>query len=466
MYFIPTSDIWFFLLVYTAGVVASYLICSLFFKKDLYAALLVFLLSFFFFFWAAYRDFILQILPTGNIILGHVLSVIFIPALIIMAFQLYKRLFRRNKGSINRFLNSFMILSIVAELVLIIYLSWKKPEKNVKENDLLTYWSQSRSASIPDIYFIVLDEFGSLDALKKNLHYPTNELRSFLEDQKFRICDNSRSNYTGTIFSIASTFQMDYCLYHNEQSVSDINNAAALMYENRFSELLRNKGYKIVNYSPFNIKGAENRNYSTPHMLPLGSKLITHNTFYDQVIKKLNVILEPDFKVSFSEYYVANYFKYNEAVVADLAKYACAHKIQPCFLYAHIFSPHVPYYFDKAGNRLSLIETDKISEQWNAEYYTYNLKFYAVPKLCEMVTAIKSNDPSAVIIILGDHGTRHIVYDKDKESARFDNLYALFLPEGNYQAFPDTSVNVNLFRSLLNTYFQPEAPLLPSRFYK
>jgi hypothetical protein len=76
----------------------------------------------------------------------------------------------------------------------------------------------------------------------------------------------------------------------------------------------------------------------------------------------------------------------------------------------------------------------------------------------KLVTTIQQNNPSAVIVMMSDHGYR------EKHGTNypffFQNLNAVYFPDKNYSTIYDSITSVNQFRVVLNKYFHQSFPLL------
>jgi phosphoglycerol transferase MdoB-like AlkP superfamily enzyme len=120
--------------------------------------------------------------------------------------------------------------------------------------------------------------------------------------------------------------------------------------------------------------------------------------------------------------------------------------------------PHYPYYYDKNGNEFPfelLIEGNQVNQHNYIEYLQYSNK-----KLLELVDHIlKNSSTPPLIILMGDHGFRHISEAIDPKYY-FCNLVSVHLPGNNYKAFTDSLTNVNLLRTVLNTSFGQRLPYL------
>jgi hypothetical protein len=68
-----------------------------------------------------------------------------------------------------------------------------------------------------------------------------------------------------------------------------------------------------------------------------------------------------------------------------------------------------------------------------------------------MVNVILEKDPTAAMILLGDHGYRRA--DVSTTKRLFQNLNAVYFPDKNYGFLYDSISNVNEFRTVFNKLF-------------
>lgn len=96
---------------------------------------------------------------------------------------------------------------------------------------------------------------------------------------------------------------------------------------------------------------------------------------------------------------------------------------QPTFLINYIRQPHVPFMFDKYGNKLP----SDVKYWWkNPNYYLGQLKFITT-HLMHIVDILLETDPDCVIIIQSDHGLRYrqLVFDTPVPRDKKDQYYIL-----------------------------------------
>ena len=68
-----------------------------------------------------------------------------------------------------------------------------------------------------------------------------------------------------------------------------------------------------------------------------------------------------------------------------------------------------------------------------------------------------------VIIFQGDHGYRF--YDNNKKEDEFPNFCAVYFSNKDYRQLPDTISNVNLFKVVVNTWFNQNSPFESNKHY-
>jgi hypothetical protein len=313
----------------------------------------------------------------------------------------------------------------------------------------------------PDIYFLLMDEYSSSLALKEKFNFDNN-LDSFLLAQHFQVQSKSRSNYNFTAFSMSATLNMSFIEgIQNIKAVTadDYATCGILVRDNEVIKFLDAHGYEILNYSVFDLAG--NPAMVEQSFLPLKTKLITDRTLFARMNKDIGWLLMTyyPFKL-FRRNYILKHRDNNKKFQELVEKSAKEKNTKPRFIYAHFYMPHPPYYYDRYGR-----ETDNsiLYKEFKSDpalsYLDYLI--YTNDRIKEMVTAIRQNDPQAIIILMSDHGYRKAVDKTPEPKHFFQNLNAVYFPDGNYTGLYDSITNVNMFRVILNKTFHQHFSLLP-----
>ncbi len=432
---------------------------SYFFFRNWNRASLIttFWISFFFFF-GALHEFMkqhspIQLFSRYSFLLTAALSILFFLFIF----------FKRSTKPFQRFsiyLNALFLIYIFIDLGTVV---WKITHKNEKLLSTYGFARQNQykvcdTCSKPDIYFLLYDEYGSSLSLKEQYNF-NNDLDSFLLDQNFSVQAKSRSNYNFTAFSMSSTLNMSFIEgIKNTKAVTaeDYANCNLLIRDNEVIKFLDAHGYDIVNYSVFDLAG--NPAMVEQSFLPLKTKLISDRTLFAHMNKDIGwlLITRWPFKLFSSNNYMKH--KENNKTFQQLVVDASNEKLKrPRFIYSHFYMPHPPYFFDRNGNmKDEAVIYNEFKTNPPASYLEYVL--YVNSEIKKLVTSIKQNSPSSVIIILSDHGYREI--KGANYPYVFKNMNAIYFPDKDYTTIYDSITNINEFRVILNKYFHQSFPLL------
>lgn len=418
-------------------------------KANLFALLLM---AFHFFFGSLY-DFAKKI--AGDSLLTKY-SFILPAALIffIIAFIWIKK--RKSGFSSTRFyLNSLLLLLILADSAILLgkVIKHRRPAAGLPAG-----FTPCDSCRKPDIYFILADEYAGNTELKDLFNYDNSAFLDSLMQRRFGVIGESHSNYNYTPFSMASILNMDYLqLSATNRNQSDLTYCYNAIENNRLLRFLQHHGYQLYNYSIFDFEGQPGRRLE--RFLPVKTRLITAQTFLSRAENSIlfNVVTRFKSKSALRKLTYA-YKENNENIYSLTWGQAAKRSSQPKFVYTHLELPHYPYYYDKNGNEQpfeKLTEGNQVNKAAYVEYLQYSNT-----QLLKLVDHILQSSPSPpVIVLMGDHGFRHFTEPVEKKYY-FNNLSAVYLPDGNYKQLPDSLTSVNLFRILLNTAYKQQLPLL------
>lgn len=311
----------------------------------------------------------------------------------------------------------------------------------------------------PDIYYIILDAFGSSDRLKAIYNYDNSEFTEELKRRGFVVAPKSRSNYAMTCVSLPSALNMEYLNYLEKilgSTSGEHNVLYRLTQHNRVSTLLKKIGYQYVNirsgWSPTDYVPDADVNLG----FPFG------NIFHLALIRNTAVgplQLNFDFLAWAARQVRLYAFDNIDTITAQPS---------PKFVFVHIGIPHPPFFFkeDGSGYPLNIIS---LSDKYEKDRYVGQVKFVQ-RNVMKMLDALDKDKRRKVVIIQGDHGPAfHTGCDGDpkppflRERMRVLNAYRL--PDAPAGIIYDDITPVNSFRVVLNQYFGAKLPLLPDKCY-
>lgn len=318
------------------------------------------------------------------------------------------------------------------------------------------------SQNLPDIYYIILDEYGRESTLREVYGYDNSEFIKSLTARGFSIIVKSRSNYDTTYPSLASSLNMQYL----KEELGG-NNAALLnmIGDSEVLRFLRARGYRLIHVpSSWDFKGISKYMEVIPQgKIIFGSRASSLSYYLVQ-----STALAP-FASFFSDHgrqAILDAFD----TLADIPELK-----EPTFVFAHVLCPHQPFIFNRDGSPIpmSIFEVEgDVAEKYRKGYIEQLI--FINKKIEALVDEILAKSEIAPIIILqGDHGPQPVRSDDEDEqltqmmnmNERMNILNAYYLPGKDNSVLYPSITPVNSFRLIFNLYFGTDYELLPDRSY-
>lgn len=359
---------------------------------------------------------------------------------------------------LNYFFNLLFTLFVLADAVEVyIAVSKKKATLQIVQDGCNTapVGSVKSKDSLPDIYFLVFDEYASSVSLKKNFNFDNSGLDTFLLHKGFFIAKESKSNYALTVFSIASTFHQQYFKDLKEARYPDDYPAALeSMQTNRLFSQLEQLGYTITNHSIFELGQYKSKQTNFFHRSAFSL------LFSRSMIKQFKVLywyLTPE-----------NNLKEITQVMDEVVQ--PNNDGNPSFKYFHVLLPHYPFVFRADGSVRSAFEYTRKKDNYYLDKYLEQLT-YTNSLIRDFITRImNSSDRPKIIVLEGDHGLRFPFINRTKSYDQYRknlgpyrNLNAYYFYDKNYTQLHDSISPVNTFRVISNQYLGLPCGLLPDK---
>ncbi|MCC6298247.1 MAG: hypothetical protein IT314_03035 [Anaerolineales bacterium] len=333
--------------------------------------------------------------------------------------------------------------------------------------------SSSQPMQKPDIYYIVLDAYGSAEMLKALHRYDNSGFVSALEERGFIVVPNAKSNYTRTIHSVGSSLNMQY-LDRVDEIMSDSDlwwPLTGTFADNETRKFLESQGYETVLVaSGWSFTSAQNTDY---YFQPYPIFINEFEEFYFSNTNLSLLGFLSDFGVS-----IPNYDTHRRTVLNGFERLKEIPALpSPKFTFVHIISPHPPFVFDAEGNPINpaypftiadnryLITPPSKYEQGYLDQLTF-----INSQVVSAVDAILENSPTPpIIIVQGDHGPGNYIDASTMTPPCFYERYSVLnayrLPGIDPDDVPQDITPINSFRLLLNFYFSADLEILPNRQY-
>lgn len=327
-------------------------------------------------------------------------------------------------------------------------------------------------ATLPDIYYVILDGYGRSDMLQSVYNYDNSAFIQELEDVGFFVADESNTNYNRTILSLASSMNMSYLDEFAEAEGRQstryalfdnlISNGQVMNFLERFGydTVVISSGYQSTEFN----KNAEYRS-SQASFISEFERLVLQQTPFN-LIPAFNQFLSYEAhrnRVLFS--------------LAEMGKLAEERKTTPRFIFAHIISPHPPFVFGPQGEKLNpgyayYLGDAKDFRGTQEEYlsgYADQLHYLNQELMKTVTEIIDSSDIPPIIILQGDHGPGAFSDFSSMDSSclyeRASILNAYYFPQEKNPDLYASITPVNSFRVIFDTYFGTSLGLLDDNTY-
>ena len=389
--------------------------------------------------------------------------------------------------AILRFLNlgSVVLLALPTAQILLFVLSASfQPDRGGASlagfPDIDERISEANAALSPDdlrdIYYIILDEYprsGSPESFDNSAFVHELESRGFYVDP------HARSNYPRTQWAISASMNMDYYdIYEQEQETAQ--QLFQTGNDHALGRIMQALGYKYVHISSgwyfTNTSPVADLNVSFG---PNGH-IVSEATTQDPCILERILNLSNEFTVGFlrttmAERFVrldprwqigscTHYWKQAAFALEWIEFMKNVSNISgPKFVFSHLLKPHAPHTFDRHGNISPVLGGWSDEHDPSVESAYYGQILWLNDRLLEVVDAIlKEDEEPPIIVIASDHGSRKMGVGNPIAT---QILAAYLLPDGGVSAIYPHITPVNMFRAILNYYFDLKFDMLKDKVY-
>ena len=338
---------------------------------------------------------------------------------------------------------------------------------------LLPVTSSGEATRRPDIYWIILEEYGSRSVLQDQFEYDNAPFLDALRRRGFYVADRATANYLKTAPSLAATRQMDYLDAGalREQATSDddwgplYRDLKAPFAVQRYLAAL---DYRFIYLGMF---------WSATAKHPAAEINYVYNKLASEFLDVLQraTLLRALEGIGPGAPYDWRRNRWDQTRYELRALDRASGLGGPKFVIAHLALNHTPYVFHDDGSFVA--EDEEKARKYEANYVD-QLRFTNAQMLAWIDTVLAVPAAERPIIILqGDEGPWTYGYRRDELGfdwltaskrelmQKFGILNAMYLPDTTpEQAGLYVSITpVNTFRAIFHAYFGFNLPLLPDR---
>ncbi|MCY4112820.1 MAG: sulfatase-like hydrolase/transferase [Chloroflexi bacterium] len=338
-------------------------------------------------------------------------------------------------------------------------------------------------SEMPDIYYIIPDAYPRSGSPAS---FDNSEFVGELEDRGFYVDPQATSNYTSTPSSTTSSLNMSYLTDKSNRSatanwwssITDIYQIYYASLDHALGKILTNIGYEYIHVSSGWFMTTTNRNADlvvdftssgpiesryretdliTHYPYTIGNAINVSNRFMRHFLQTtlvkhidrdpcLNCIVSGSFS-SEHPHRALQWIEYMKEI---------GNRDSPKLVVAHLVKPHFPYYFDRYGNTSYTTRSDGELElrEWSDDHDPsvgrafYGQVAWLNSELLDVIDAIlDSTETPPMIVIMSDHGYLPELINTH------DILAAYYLPKGGRSAVYSGITSVNVFRVILDYYF-------------
>jgi hypothetical protein len=435
------------LLFSALGALALWVILAMLLKNTLKAGLATTILVTCFFSYGRVYD----LLAGWNVLIAR--HAYLLPAaLLVCGYSIYFiRIARADFKSVTKVLNIVALVLVSVNVTTITVHNaqpWFKSATDLRLQEVVVAGTDGdEPANMPDIYYIILDEYAHPATMLDYYDYDNGGFISELTSMGFFVAPDSRTAYPLTNWSLASSLNMQYLpagASHDFCFQKMANNAVAAY--------LKSVGYTYV-YSGVWFDQEE-----------VGADL--YHNFYesssgDTVVREFSRTLwnttmaRPFYDHLTGDAYACHY---RSSITEQLDSLTTMPDIEgPKFVFAHIICPHAPLLFGPNGEDVSPADFYNFEDK---QFYLGQYRYISGQIQAVLTTLIEHSASEPVIILQSDHGIRQHPGLEIGDSEWQKILNAYYLPGNGSQDLYDSISPLNTFRLIFNHYFGTDYALL------
>jgi len=327
---------------------------------------------------------------------------------------------------------------------------------------------------LPDIYYIVLDEYAPLRTLDTAYNYDNSDFVKFLQNNGFYVTKNSHSNYAETFLAMASTLNMKYVNYLadivGEESL-DQRIPYQMISNNQVMKDLKSIGYEIYNFDS-GWWGTRSLEIADANLCSKNQNMDFHTL---HALKQISIFRAFDIfiKDPSSEIF------HEERRDRILCQFSDITKIKqetekPVFVFMHVMAPHDPYVFGPDGEEVDYKYTfgptgEPYLDESESKTAYLNQLIYLTKILKDVIKNLQENSENQpIIIVQSDTGPSTEFEGAVKEKYQVDRMSifnAYYFPNGKYDFLSDDITPVNSFRIVFDSHFKTNYGLIDDRVF-
>jgi hypothetical protein len=307
--------------------------------------------------------------------------------------------------------------------------------------------------TLPDIYFIIMDEYAHPDTMKEWYDYDNSEFVNSLEDKGFFTASGSQTQDYVTPLIIAQILNMEYLDYRPWSEAT----YQKIAYS-QVSNFLKAQGYQYVafgnNFARYTWEKYAQNNVDL-YLVYYGYNSSSMVTEFVHILWNTTMLRPFYFYATGSQYE----HSYRSQTLYMLEKLKELPELEgPKFVFVHFMCPHTPYVFGPNGEYIAPANWENYSDK---QFYLGQYIFISAEIEKVIDALLDESEIPPIIILQSDHGQRPFhpgIVIGDDEWHKI--LNAMYLPGMDYDILSNNISPVNTFSMIFDYYFGADYPML------
>ena len=332
-------------------------------------------------------------------------------------------------------------------------------------------------STLPDIYFIILDEYAHPDTMQEWCEYDNSQFIESLEDKGFFIASGSKTRTPHTSQVLAQVLNMEYLTagWQWDESKGDYVEISAtndsypidtpwseasyhkLAYS-QVADFLKAQGYQYIYFGNAHDPGRwdtymeDNADLYFNYYEEAATLWVSE---FQEILWNTTMLKPFYYHLVGSQYETA----WRRQTLYTLEHLKVIPELEgPKFVGAHLYCPHHPFIFGPKGEYVESVNWVNFKDK---QFYLGQYIFISaeIEKVIDVL--LDESEIPPIIILQSDHGQRPhhpgIVIGGDEWEKI---LNAMYLPGMDADMLYDNISPVNTFRLIFNHYFDADYPLL------
>lgn len=313
---------------------------------------------------------------------------LFLSLLVLIAIVLHLKVSTDLAGTITKTIAIVFGVLVLTNIVMAapkIFTEVNKEDVQVEQANAI----QSGTSSGENFYLLIFDEYGGYDGLLRYANFDNTAFYEELRSIGFNVSLHSRSNTISTNYEVPNLLNLTQSLSSKNYTRAS---RSAVMEDPLLFNLYKQNGYYIY--------VIDDQNFISPNPSSINQTFIPQGDL-SRVETFLLVMMRSTIVYPFFTAKERDRTQEIDVMFDELGKAA---DIQETHLLtvSYMMLPHKPWVFDEDGRKINVSQRENYRDP---NIYIGQLK-YTSSKIIETVTGIIEKDPSAIIVILSDHGYR------------------------------------------------------------